>query len=86
VFGAATPFPAAVDLSAIGRLVLAAFVAGIGVTASFSFLVLGVARASEFRAAGRPLSFVLYAVIAVVGLLGTVLAVYLAAEILTTNR
>ena len=81
-----TAFPAAIDLGEIGRLVLAGFVAGIGVTACFSFLLLGVARAGEFRAAGRRLPMVLYAALAVVGLGGTGLAIYLAFEILTTNR
>lgn len=77
--------PATIDWGEIGRLVVAALVAGIGVTASFSFLVLGLVRASEFRDAERWLPFALYAALALLGLLGTGLAIYLGAEILTTK-
>lgn len=78
-------FPAAIDFGEIGRLVLASFIAGVGVTACFSFLLLGVTRAGESHAAGRQLPLVLYVALAVVGLAGTGLAIYLSIEILTSN-
>ena len=42
-----------VDWAALGKVVLAAIVAGIGVTAAFSFAVLGATRSAEMRRANR---------------------------------
>ncbi|HEY2602496.1 MAG TPA: hypothetical protein VGI67_13140 [Thermoleophilaceae bacterium] len=61
-----------VDWATIGKLVAAALVAGIGVTAAFSIAVLGATRSLEMRRTRRTPEATGYAVM---GVLGAVLCV-----------
>jgi hypothetical protein len=54
------PLGALVDWGALGKVVWVSLVAGVGVTAVFSFAVLGAARASDSRRARRPRVAVAY--------------------------
>ncbi len=61
-----------VDWATLGKVVAAALVAGIGVTAAFSFAVLGATRSVEMRRSQRGPEATAFAVL---GLLGGALCV-----------
>jgi hypothetical protein len=56
-----------VNWATLGKVVAAALVAGIGVTAAFSIAVLGATRHVEMRRDGRGAGASLFAVLGVVG-------------------
>jgi hypothetical protein len=56
-----------VDWVTLGKVVAAALVAGIGVTAAFSIAVLGATRSVEMRRSQRGLEAGAFAVLAVLG-------------------
>ena len=56
-----------VDWAALGKVVVASLVAGIGVTGAFSFAVLGVTRSAEMRRARRGVEASGFAVLGVLG-------------------
>ncbi len=60
-----------VDTAELGKTVLAALVAGVGVTASFSLMIFGAARFAQMRRDDRPASAAFFGTVAVVGLLVT---------------
>jgi hypothetical protein len=55
-----------VDWAALGKVVAASLVAGIGVTAAFSFAVLGTTRSLEMRRARRSVEASAFAVLGAV--------------------
>jgi len=61
-----------VDTAELGSTVLAALVAGVGITASFSLMIFGASRFSDMRRDDRRASATLFATVAVIGLLVTV--------------
>ncbi|MBA2545563.1 MAG: hypothetical protein H0V15_01680 [Solirubrobacterales bacterium] len=61
-----------VDTAELGKTVLAALVAGVGVTASFSLMIFGISRFAEMRRDDRRASATLFATVAVIALLVTV--------------
>ncbi|HEY1595964.1 MAG TPA: hypothetical protein VGF74_11255 [Thermoleophilaceae bacterium] len=56
-----------VDWATLGKVIAAALVAGIGVTAAFSIAVLGATRSVEMRRSQRGLESGAFAVLAVLG-------------------
>jgi integral membrane sensor domain MASE1 len=56
-----------VDWATLGKVVAAALIAGISVTAAFSIAVLGVTRSAEMRRAQRALEAGAFAVVGVLG-------------------
>jgi len=66
-----------VDTKELWETVVAAFVAGVGVTASFSFVILGAARFAGLRRADRPLAAGAFGALAVVALIVALAAITL---------
>lgn len=60
-----------VDTAELGSTVLAALVAGVGVTASFSLAIFGLARFADMRRDERPGSAAAFAAIAGFALIAT---------------
>jgi hypothetical protein len=58
-----------VDWGTLGKVVLAALVAGSVVTLAFSWTILGAVRSAEMRRAGRSLEATGFAALGVVGVL-----------------
>ncbi len=56
-----------VDWATLGKVIAAALIAGIGVTAAFSVAVLGATRSVEMRRNARGLEASAFAVLAVLG-------------------
>jgi hypothetical protein len=56
-----------VDWATLGKVVAAALIAGIGVTAAFSIAVLGATRSLEMRRSERTLEAGAFAVVGVLG-------------------
>jgi hypothetical protein len=79
------PLGAVVDTGDLWQTVVAAFVAGIGVTAAFSLGILGAARFAAASRDGRPVSATAFAALALVGFLATVGAVVLAVVLVATE-
>jgi hypothetical protein len=59
---------AIVDWNTIGKVVLASFISGVGVTLAFSLAIVGAARFADMRRDGRAVEAVGYAVLLAVGL------------------
>jgi hypothetical protein len=57
-----------VDTEALAETVLAAVVAGVGVTMIFSVAILGMARFVDMNRSGRPVAAVAFGVVALVAL------------------
>jgi hypothetical protein len=72
-----------VDWAALGKVVVAALVAGVGVTFCFSLAVAGATRFAEMRRADRTAGAVVYAAIGIAGLLVTVAAVVIGIVVMT---
>ena len=64
-----------VDTDALLTVVWASLAAGIGVTAAFGFAILGGVRAHEFGRAGRVGEAALFAVVGVLGVATTIVAI-----------
>ena len=64
-----------VDTDALLTVVWASLAAGIGVTAAFGFAILGGVRAVEFGRAGRVGEAALFAVVGVLGVASTIVAI-----------
>ena len=74
-----------VDTKALWETVVAAFVAGVGVTTIFSIAILGFARSAEATRNGRSGEALFFGVLAAGGLLATAAAVVLAIVVMTTK-
>jgi hypothetical protein len=74
-----------VDTTALLKTVLAAFVAGVGVTFSFSVAILGAARFADLSRAGRGPSAAAFAALAVLGLAACAAAVAVGIIVMTTK-
>jgi hypothetical protein len=66
-----------VETKQLLETVIASIVAGVGVTATFSIMILGVARFAEHRRDERPVAAAVFGAIAVLSLLVTVGAIVL---------
>jgi hypothetical protein len=75
----------AVDWGALGEVVVASLVAGIGITFCFSLAIVGATRFSELRRDGRGGSALFYAALGLAGLAATVAAVVIGIVVMTTK-
>jgi hypothetical protein len=73
----------AVDWAALGKVVAASLVAGIGVTLCFSLAVVGATRFTELRRDQRGVGAAFYGVLALAGLAATVASVVIAITVMT---
>ena len=60
-----------VDTEALWQTIVAAFIAGVGITFVFSLAILGIARFAEASREGRSFEAAAFGALAVVGLLAT---------------
>ena len=74
-----------VDTKALWETVVAAFVAGVGVTTIFSIVILGFARSAEATRTGRSAEALVFALVAAAGLLATAAAIVIAVIVMTTK-
>jgi predicted RND superfamily exporter protein len=74
-----------VDFDTLARVSVAAFIAGVGVTAVFSFAIHGAVRFIDSRRDGRPLEAAVYAGLTTLSLLGSVAALVLGFIVMTTK-
>jgi hypothetical protein len=72
-----------VDTQALLRTVVAAFVAGVGVTLVFSLAILGAARFAELSRDGRPAAATAFGALAVVTLATAAAAVTIGIIVMT---
>jgi hypothetical protein len=66
-----------VETKELLETVIASLVAGVGVTATFSFLILGAARFAEHRRDERPVAAAAFGALATVSFLATVAVIVL---------
>jgi hypothetical protein len=59
---------AAIDFTALGKMLYSSLLAGIGVSVIFSVVILGTVRSADLRRANRPAAAAAYALLATVGL------------------
>jgi hypothetical protein len=76
-------FAEIVDFETLGRVALASFIAGVGVTAVFSLAIHGAVRFIDSRRDGRPLEAALYGTLTTISLLGSVAALVLGLVVMT---
>jgi hypothetical protein len=74
-----------VDTDALGKVILYALIAGIGVTVSFSLTIVGATRFADMRREDRPLEAGLFAVLATIALALCVAAVVLGIVVMTSK-
>jgi hypothetical protein len=73
----------AVEWGALGKVVLASLIAGVGVTLCFSLAVMGATRFAELRRAERNAGATFYAALGIAGLAATVASVVIAIAVMT---
>ncbi|MEA2143546.1 MAG: hypothetical protein QOI64_1976 [Solirubrobacteraceae bacterium] len=74
-----------VDFDTLGRVAVASFIAGVGVTAIFSLAIHGAVKFVDSRRDGRPLEAAVYAGLTTLSLLGSVAALVLGFIVMTTK-
>jgi hypothetical protein len=74
-----------VDWGALGKVIAAALVTGIGVTGFFSVAILGATRSVEMRRSGRGAGASVYAAVGVIGAAVCVAAVVLGIIVMTSK-
>jgi hypothetical protein len=74
-----------VDWEALGKVVMASFVAGVGVTLSFSIAIAGVTRFADLRRDGRVVGAAFYAVLGAAGFAVTIAALVAGLIVMTTK-
>ena len=74
-----------VDTEALRDTVLAALVAGIGVTVVFSLAILGVARSIDLSRDGRGIAAAAFGVLGVLALIATVAAVVIGIVVMASK-
>jgi hypothetical protein len=74
-----------VDWAALGEVIVASLVAGVGVTLTFSVMLLGVTRLAELRRDGRPVEAAVFGLIALIGFAVTA-AVLVAGIVVMTSK
>jgi hypothetical protein len=72
-----------VDWAALGKVVVASLVAGVGASLCFAFAVLGATRFADMRRNERPLEAGFYAVLGLLGLAATVGAIVVGIVVMT---
>ena len=71
------------DTTALLKTIVAAFVAGVGVTLIFSVAILGASRFADMSREGRPAAAVAFGVIGLIALLGAAAAVTVGIIVMT---
>jgi hypothetical protein len=74
-----------VDWKALGDVVLASLVAGVGTTVAYSFAIFGMTRFAEMRRDGRVLEATAFAVLGVAGLVATIGAIVVGIVVMTSK-
>ena len=72
-----------VDTQALLKTVIAAFIAGVGVTLIFSLAILGASRFADRSRDGRPVAAIAFGALGVVALLGALAAVTVGIIVMT---
>lgn len=72
-----------VDTTALLKTVIAAFIAGVGVTLIFSLAILGASRFADMSRDGRPAAAVAFGALGVVALLAALAAVTVGIIVMT---
>ncbi len=65
---------AIVDTEALGRVILYALIAGVGITLVYSIAVYGATRSTDMRRAGSPTAATFFAVLGAAGMAATIAA------------
>jgi hypothetical protein len=74
-----------VDTKALWETVVAAFVAGVGVTTIFSIVILGFARSADATRSGRSAEAAIFALVAALGMLAVAATIVVAVIVMTTK-
>lgn len=74
-----------IDTHALLETVIAAAIAGLGVTAAFAFAILGVARFSEMRTAERPVAASIFGGLAALAFAGVVASIVYGIVVMTSK-
>jgi hypothetical protein len=74
-----------VDTAALGKVVAASLIAGIGVTAVFAVGILGATRFADMRRDARPIEAALFAIMGSVALLACLAAAVVGIVVMTTK-
>ena len=74
-----------IDVDALLKVILAALGAGAGVTAAFSFVILGSTRFAERRQQGRPLAAGAFGLLAALALAACVLALIVGLRVMISK-
>jgi hypothetical protein len=72
-----------VDWAALGKVVVASAIAGVGVSICFAFAVVGATRFAELRRDDRSAGAVLYGALGLLGLAATLAAIVIAIIVMT---
>lgn len=74
-----------VEWATLGKVAIASFVAGVGVTVSFSLSLMGATRMVDMRRDGRPIEAGAYAALLILGLVTFAAMVVFGIFIMTTK-
>ena len=74
-----------VDWEALGDVVIASLVAGVGVTLCFSLAILGMTRFADLRRAEKPIPAGLYALVGLLGLAASLAGIVTAIVVMTAK-
>jgi hypothetical protein len=78
-------FATLVDWSALGKVVVASLIAGIGITVAFALAILGATRFADMRRDARPIEAGAFAVVAAVALAACLAAIIVGIVVMTTK-
>lgn len=74
-----------VDTTALWQTIVAALVAGVGITVVFSIAILGVARFADASRDGRGAQALAFGALAVIGLIATLAAIVFGVIVMTSK-
>jgi hypothetical protein len=74
-----------VDTAALGKVVAASLIAGIGITLAFSLAIVGAARFTDMRRDERVVEAAAFGALGVIGLVVTIAAVVFGIVVMTTK-
>ena len=72
-----------VDWAALGKVIVASLIAGVGASLCFSFAVVGAIRFADMRREERPIGATFYAALGLLGLAATIAAIVIAIVVMT---
>jgi hypothetical protein len=78
-------FAEVVDWQALGEVVVASLVSGVGLTLCFSLAIAGATRFADMRRAERPVGAAFYALLGLLGLAASLAGVVAALIVMTTK-